>query len=250
MSKKQPSLRARDSDRADACGVIDAALADEQLTAAEHAARTARAMRAETFADLDREIGDLQLPHDFAATPLARGTQAPRWRKPVAFIAACALAVGLGFVSAKVVDWVAKPDYPDLTTADGLSYFLDRYRAEFGETTADDVTLYPRYASFSRAGSSYTFRGDFASSGRDTRKFAHSFDLAKVDLATYARVYRGAPTSLYAPGATVAYALIRLDPSSKKDPDAEISLYVKDSDVSRGYVKVSFAGAPIGVYPS
>ena len=87
MSKNPVPLRARDSDRADVCAVIDAALADGQLTASEHAARSAKAMRAETFAVLDRLIDDLQTTDDFAATPI--DTSAPReWPTSTHFLCA------------------------------------------------------------------------------------------------------------------------------------------------------------------
>ncbi|WP_433625693.1 DUF1707 SHOCT-like domain-containing protein [Nocardia sp. CA-120079] len=55
-------MRARDLDRANASSVLDAAYAEGQLGADEYRDRTAKAETAKTVGELERLIGDLQVP--------------------------------------------------------------------------------------------------------------------------------------------------------------------------------------------
>ncbi|MFE7796634.1 DUF1707 domain-containing protein [Nocardia sp. NPDC057440] len=54
--------RARDLDRANTCSVLDAAYAEGQLGADEYHDRTAQATAAKTLGELERVVGDLQMP--------------------------------------------------------------------------------------------------------------------------------------------------------------------------------------------
>ncbi|MFD0360546.1 DUF1707 domain-containing protein [Nocardia sp. GCM10030253] len=54
--------RARDLDRANTCGVLDAAYAEGQLGADEYHDRTAQVTAAKTLGELERVVGDLQAP--------------------------------------------------------------------------------------------------------------------------------------------------------------------------------------------
>ncbi len=53
--------RARDLDRSEVCGLLDAAYADGQLDAEEHRSRTAAATPAKTLGELREFVDDLQL---------------------------------------------------------------------------------------------------------------------------------------------------------------------------------------------
>lgn len=55
-------MRARDLDRVNACGLLDAAYAEGQLGADEYRERTASAAGAKTIGALNRLVGDLQIP--------------------------------------------------------------------------------------------------------------------------------------------------------------------------------------------
>ena len=54
------ATRAKDSDRNDTCQILDAALADGQLSAEEHRQRVASATKAVTLGDLRSLVTDLQ----------------------------------------------------------------------------------------------------------------------------------------------------------------------------------------------
>ncbi|MEV0028943.1 DUF1707 domain-containing protein [Nocardia sp. NPDC050793] len=72
-------MRARDLDRVNACGLLDAAYAEGQLGADEYRERTAKAGRAKTVGELARLTSDLQIPA--AARDLVPGGSA-KTRKP------------------------------------------------------------------------------------------------------------------------------------------------------------------------
>ncbi|WKG09496.1 DUF1707 domain-containing protein [Nocardia sp. PE-7] len=255
------NLRTRDADRADVCSMLDAALSDGQLTAAEHETRTATAMRAENFAALDRLVDDLQVPAELAATPVARGVaRVPRrWWIPVgAIVLAGLLGAGVGLLGRTVGDAVLGDPLPDLTTGNGLAHFVADYRAEYGTTIADELTLYPEYALVERDSGKpgkqdeLKYRGDFEKWGSqgsrppDTR----SFDLATVDLARYARLVSGAAGTTRVPNGWVSHVLVRYPPGGGKDAELEISIYVKNEAEQSGYFKIRPNGEPIAVYPA
>jgi hypothetical protein len=255
------TLRARDSDRADVCAMLDAALSDGQLTAAEHETRTATAMRAEDFGALDRLVEDLQVPAGLAGTPVARGVPRPprRWWIPVgAIVLAGLLGAGVGLLGRTVGDAVLGEPLPDLTTGNGLAHFVADYRAEYGTTLADELTLYPEYALVERDSGrpgkqdELQYRGDFEKWGSqgsrppDTR----SFDLATIDLARYARLMSGAPRTTRVPDGWVSHVLVRFPPGGGKDAEPEISIYVKNEAAQSGYLKIRPSGEPLAVYPA
>ncbi|KAF0849393.1 DUF1707 SHOCT-like domain-containing protein [Nocardia caishijiensis] len=254
------TLRARDADRADVCALLDAALADGQLTEAEHGKRTATAMRAETFGALDRLVDDLQVPGELAATPVARGApRAPRrWWIPVgAVVLAGLLGAGAGLAGRTVGDAVLGPPLPDLTTGNGFAHFLADYRAEYGSTLADELTLYPEYALVERDSGKpgkqdeLQYRGDFERWGSPGSRSpgTRSFDLGEVDLAKYARLMSGAPQTTRVPGGWVSHVLVRFPPGGAKDAEPEISIYVENEAEQSGYLKIRLDGEPIAVYP-
>ncbi|MEV0435812.1 DUF1707 domain-containing protein [Nocardia sp. NPDC050413] len=252
------NLRARDADRADVCALLDAALADGQLTETEHGKRTATAMRAETFGDLDRLVDDLQIPDGLAATPVARGIpRAPRrWWIPVgAVVLAGLVGAGAGLLGRSTV---LAPPLPDLTTGNGFAHFLADYRAEYGSALADELTLYPEYALVERDSGKpgkqdeLQYRGDFDRWGSPGSRppGTRSFDLATVDLAKYARLMSGAPQTTRVPGGWVSHVLVRFPPGGAKDAEPEISIYVKNEAEQSGYLKIRLSGEPIAVYPA
>ncbi|MEV0079737.1 DUF1707 domain-containing protein [Nocardia neocaledoniensis] len=255
------NLRARDADRADVCALLDAALADGQLTTAERDKRTATAMRAETFGALDRLVDDLQIPGDLAATPVARGIpRAPRrWWIPVdAIVLAGLLGAGAGLLGRTVGDAAFGEPLPDLTTGNGFAHFLADYRAKYGSTEVDELTLYPDYAIVERKADrpgkqdEQIYRGSFKPFGSQGSRTpdTKSFDLATVDLARYARLMSGAPVTTRVPGGWVSHVLVRFEPGGGKDAEPEISIYVKNDAEVSGYLKIRLDGEPIAVHPA
>ncbi|MQY24050.1 DUF1707 SHOCT-like domain-containing protein [Nocardia macrotermitis] len=247
------ALRVRDSDRVDACAVLDAACGDGQLTELEHAERTRIAMRAGTFAQLDAVLDDLQIPAnlvDRPATSRAHRRPARRWLRAGAFVAAVAL-IGMlcGWVSSDDGP-VASHRTPDMTTAAGLESFLTTYRAHFGDLLADEVVLHPDTASIERpaAGdpskSERTWYRDKFSSGSTTSRKPdlQPLDLGKLDLAKLAALLAGAAQSVGAPGNPISHIIIDRSGISRDAPPA-VSIYV--GGAVSGYLMVDFTGEPL-----
>lgn len=254
MASKTARLRARDTDRADVCGLLDAALADGQLTASEHTARTQAAMRAKSFGELDKLIADLQIPGDLVDAPVVRGGRGRGWWLPAAILLAAALFGALaGCVGRGGVDRVAADPLPDLTTGPGLAYFIDRYRAEFGDTVVDDLTVYPRYAIFYRNVNNrsqyFHFDGDFdPSSSSQARKLdTPTVDLATIDLPVVSRLLAGAPQSLLLPGSPISHVSIEREAAKNAQP--RLQIFVRNEVDESGFMTVLFDGEPLEVRP-
>ncbi|WP_039803162.1 DUF1707 SHOCT-like domain-containing protein [Nocardia araoensis] len=254
-------VRARDTDRSDVCGLLDAALADGQLTAAEHAARTARAMRAKSFGELDALIDDLQIPDGLANAPVVRvdRRRPRRWLAPVSVVVAALVAGAMvGGISRCGVDLPGfSEDVPDMTTGAGLAYFLAEYRAEFGDMSADKVTMYPKYVSVDRQkpGSSaetgdYHYNGDFRGSDTSERqRGTRSFDLAAIDVPAIAGLLAGAPQSVKTPDGVITHVIMDFQSNGPIDLGPAIRIFVENKGGSSGYLTATFAGEPLAVFP-
>ena len=252
-------IRARDSDRADACGMLDAALADGQLSAEEHASRTSTAMRAKTFDELDRLIGDLQIPSRLAASPVVspRRRRSPRRCVYAAVLVVAAAAVG-GIAGAIAnSDLGPTKTVPTLTTGAGLHFFLDEYRAEFGDTVADELGLYPAHAVFDRPAPGngrqsdpYLYDGEFDDWGSPSTRSddERSFDLGTVDQVALAGLLAGAPETLHVPDGEVEIVSFRYESGSEDGPPT-ISIHVENDAGHTGHMVVGFDGEPFDIYP-
>ncbi|WP_330251655.1 DUF1707 domain-containing protein [Nocardia sp. NBC_00565] len=255
-------IRARDTDRADVCGLLDAALADGQLTEGEHADRTAKAMRAKAFGELDQLIGDLQVPQNLVDAPVIRvdRRRPRRWIAPVAFIAGSAIiGAAAGGIAGCAGGTIGLSEHlPVLTTGTGLAYFIDEYRAEFGDTQVDDVTVYPSYVIFERraagdptATARYRYNGSFhdysASSGR--RSDVRSFDLASIDQRAIAGLLAGAPQSVRLPDTAITHVSLEFPPGGSADRPPVVVIHVTNKANSTGVLTTTFTGEPLTVSP-
>ncbi|MGW4771497.1 DUF1707 SHOCT-like domain-containing protein [Nocardia sp. NPDC004278] len=254
-------IRARDTDRADVCGMLDAALADGQLTEDEHRARTAKAMSAKSFGELDPIVGDLQIPDNLVDAPVVRvdRRRPRRWLAPVAIIAGAAVVGAMaGGIASCAGDVGPTEHVPTLTTGAGLAYFIDEYRAEFGDTIVDEVTLYPDYAVFKRpapgnptatADGYYngSFRNPTINTGR--KPDARTFDLTTIDLPALAGLLAGAPTTIKVPDGAITHASIEFPPGSSSDKTPVVEIYAADKTNASGYLTVTVKGEPIRISP-
>lgn len=257
-------IRARDTDRADVCGLLDAALADGQLGADEHAERTAKAMSAKSFGEFDEIIGDLQIPDDLVDTPVVRvdRRRPRRWLAPVAVVVAAAvIGAAMGGIAscASGSSSESSEHVPVLTTGIGLAYFIDEYRAEFGDTKADEVLLYPGYVLVKRqaAGNpavtaSYRYDGDFRdSTTSDGRKpDVRTIDLATIDLRAIAGLLAGAPASLGIPDGVIVNASIEFVSNGSVDLGPGLEIYAKNQAQASGLMTVTLTGEPLQVSPT
>ncbi|MFI6871352.1 DUF1707 domain-containing protein [Nocardia sp. NPDC050406] len=252
---RHSGTRVRDSDRVDACTLLDAAHAEGELTESEHTERTVAAMRAVTFGDLDALVGDLQIPRNLANVPLVRTDRripSRRWQLAAATVAAAALLGALGGCVARVAE--PNPPLPDPTTGPGLASFLTAYRERFGDAMVDEVSLYPGYVLVDRPGGepgrgedirydSDGFDVETTSRGRDVA----SFDLGALDIDRVAGLIAGAPRTVRIPDGAITHILVRREIASA---DAEPVLTVHVSDGGRsGFVDLALSGEPIAVHP-
>ncbi|WP_216918112.1 DUF1707 SHOCT-like domain-containing protein [Nocardia noduli] len=259
MASTTSPVRARDDDRADVCGLIDAALADGQLSSDEHAARTAAAMKAEYFGELDKLTWDLQIPGAFADAPVVRGgvRRRTRWWIPVGvLLVAALLGMAAGCVGS-AADKISGPPLPDLTTGAGQAYFLDRYRAEFGDTVADDFTIYPGYALFHRSTDNplksqyYHFDGDFDEFGSESARkpTTPTVDYGAVNLPVLARLLAGAVDTLKVPNGRISHMSLQLPSGSEPDAAPLVSIYVRNEAQDSGSMEIAFDGEVLEVSP-
>ncbi|GAB2634078.1 hypothetical protein GCM10027068_11880 [Prescottella soli] len=175
--------RARDIDRAQTCGLLDAGYGEGQLDPTEYESRTAAAMKAKTLGELDGLVSDLQIPAHLVETALRSATASRRPRRgPVIAAAVAAVAVVIGAVffvargddeaaqTADAAEGVAAADEPaplpapipgepdaividpiDTTTVEGIRTFIDRYRVKFKDTVVDRAIFYPDRVDVTRA---------------------------------------------------------------------------------------------------
>ncbi|BBX12777.1 MULTISPECIES: DUF1707 SHOCT-like domain-containing protein [Mycobacteriaceae] len=269
MATRQSSgTRAKDSDRDDVCRILDAALAEGQLSSEEHRERVSAATRAVTLGDLHSLIADLQT----ASAPV----QLPALNKPVGFggRAMAAAALGAAVLLGLGIGWGvygntssplsftsdpgAKPDgvaplvlTPPrrLHSLGGLSGLLEQARAKFGDTLGYRLVVYPDYASLTRADPTedrreldYSYRGgwgDPSSSAKNSG--AVLVDLSGFDIKAAVGILRGAPETLGIKDGDVKSTYLIVEPA--RDPTTpgalSLSVYVS-SDYGGGYI--NFAG--------
>ncbi|GAB0102490.1 DUF1707 domain-containing protein [Nocardia sp. JMUB6875] len=250
---RSQGLRARDTDRVDACTLLDAAHAAGELTAAEHTQRTSKAMAAKTFGDLDAVLDDLQIPANLVNSPVVRANRrGPSTRMRVAAVIVLAAAV-LGAFAGCVSRTVApKPELPDPTTGPGLASFVEAYQDHFGDTKADQVLLYPGYVLVQRRKDNSASRDDyirydgtFHSSGDVARSAGQdAVDLTSLDVHKLAELLAGAPQTLGLQNGRISHVEIAHGP----DGNPVVSIYVADEGRS-GYLTVTAKGEPTAIYP-
>ncbi|MFC9996418.1 DUF1707 domain-containing protein [Nocardia sp. NPDC127526] len=262
-NRRHAKLRVRDADRVDACALLDAARAEGELTEAEHTQRTAKAMRAQTFGDLDRLIHDLQIPRNLADAPVVRVDRRKpslRWQAAGVVVVVAALLGALGGCVARTT--ASNPPLPDPTTGPGIASFLAAYRDRYGDLMVDEVSLYPEYVLAERATSDperaediYYNASGFRIDSTSRDDSTTPLDLATLDVAKLARLIAGAPQTLGVPGGEITHVLIDRTPGANlTDPNstvtaATVAIYAKDGPRS-GHMTLTLAGEPLSVYPA
>ena len=280
MANGQTSrTRAKDSDRTDTCQILDTALAEGQLSMAEHGERVKAATNAATLGQLRSLVEDLQTSRQIRSDPVqlptlhGPGVAGGRtgWALRLATAAVLVtLGVGIGwglFGNATSSPFDRPPDpgaKPDgiapvvlapprqLHSLGGLNGLLEQMRAKFGDTVGYRLVIYPDYAVLTRPDPgdgrrtlSYSYRGGWddpstSPKGTDDR----AIDLGKFDVPAIVGVLRGAPETLNIKPDEVKNTYLTLDPA--RDPTApdalEISVYVS-SEFGSGYITLNPDGS-------
>ena len=270
------ATRAKDSDRTEACRILDQALQDGQLSMAEHQQRISAATRAVTLGDLHGLIVDLQTE----STPVQLAPAKPRlpftplpfnpFKAPlrvaiISLVAVPLLGIGLGWSILNKINWPegfsssvfdpgAKPDgVPPVVLAPprqlhslgGLTGLLEQARAKFGDTMGYRLVIYPDYASLDRPDPgeprrqlSYSYRGGWGDPTRSaTGSRAALVDLSQLDPKAAVGIMRGAPETLGIKAADVKSSYLIIEAAA--DPTAPGTLALSayvSSDYGSGYI--------------
>ncbi len=270
-TRQTAGTRAKDSDRDDVCRILDSALAQGQVSSAEHQERISAATRAVTLGDLHSLVGDLQTETAPVKLPTLRG--------PAEFgvrgVAVKALgALGAALVAGMLLGWAmygntssplsftsdpgAKPDGVapvvltpprQLQSLGGLTGLLEQARQKFGDTMGYRLVVYPDYASLNRPDPTeerrkldYSYRGGWDDPSTSSKSSDDVLvDLGAFDVKAAVGILRGAPETLGIKPADVKSTYLIVDPA--RDPTTpgalSLSVYVS-SDYGGGYI--AFAG--------
>lgn len=269
-TRQTSATRAKDSDRDDTCRILDSALAEGQVSSAEHRERIGAATRAVTLGDLHALVADLQN----ADAPV----QLPALTKPLkmgsrglalgALGAAILVGMGIGWgvygnTSSPLSftsDPGAKPDGVtpvvltpprQLHSLGGLSGLFEQARTKFGDTMGYRLVVYPDYASLDRPDPgeprrqlSYSYRGGWDSpSSSATSSHGTAVDLSRFDMKATVGILRGAPETLGIKASEVksTYLIIEASTDPTEPGTVTQSIYVS-SDFGGGYISFDGAG--------
>ncbi|AWH01383.1 DUF1707 SHOCT-like domain-containing protein [Rhodococcus ruber] len=264
VSRHTPRTRARDIDRAQACGRLDTAYADGQLDFGEHRDRTARAMSAKTLGELADLVRDLQPPENPAVPSSARR---PGLRRIVAVAVAVAAAVAgaVLLLSAGPAPEPAavreQPAAPVAVPGDGVDPIvvtpvrplepggfegvLASVRDRFGDTVVYRLVLRPDRAHIERALpddpgriATYSYAGGALRAQPVTTQRLPGYrdvDLGGVDPGALTTRIAEAPALVGLPDGAVSHV------SFAHDGTPTANIYVDSGDRTR-YVKVLFDG--------
>lgn len=272
MAAASARTRARDLDRTSACAALDAAYAEGQIDAGEHATRVRAATSARTLGELRALVADLQAPdapRDLrsAARRGARG----RARLVGAVVSLALLGGGfaLGRVTADPATALPAPPFmpgagspdraearvvgvPDLHSPDGLTQLVAQFRETFGTARVVDLTLYPDYASIEIAvdGSptrtrSLLYRGGFQETSTGTRDPDEALvDLDALNITAVLGLLEGAPQSLAVPDPTSRYLIYR-----DLGDGPEVAIHASNEFRESGHLTATPDGIVIAVHP-
>ena len=266
---QRAGTRAKDSDRTDTCQILDTALAEGQLSMAEHQQRVKAATNAATIGDLRSLVGDLQTANAPVQLPDLRGPRLGSragWgiRAAVAGVLVL-LGIGIGWglygnTSSPLsftADPGAKPDGVapvvltpprQLESLGGLTGLLEQMRKKFGDTLGYRLVIYPEYAVLDRPDPdderrtlSYTYRGGWGNPSTGSKgSESVAVDLAAFDAKAVVGVLRGAPETLNIKPDEVKTTYLIIEPSGDLTaPKAvEVSIYVS-SEFGSGYLQLN-----------
>lgn len=284
MATRQTAhTRAKDTDRNNACQVLDSALADGQLSMEEHRTRVGLATTAATLGDLQSLVDDLQndnapvqMPHLQKPSRVRAAGAGPGWGLRVATAAVLVLlgiAIGWGLYGntsspmSFQTDPGAKSDGIEgkvltpprqLHSLGGLNGLFEQMRKRFGDTMGYNLTVYPDYAVLDRADPNeprrildYTYRGGWGDSTSNSAKADDDVlvDLGAIDVPKVVEVLRGAPETLGIPQEDVSNVYLVIDPARTPITPGELTLtvYVSSELAGSGYIQIGADGVEKGI---
>ncbi|MDP7704894.1 DUF1707 domain-containing protein [Mycobacterium sp. TY815] len=268
------TTRAKDSDRQDACTILDRALNDGELSMEEHRERVSAATNAVTLGDLQHLVDDLQSAESEQPAQMPKlKLQARRSGLGLAaasFAVTELLGIGIGWGlygnTTSPLDFTSDPGAKSdgiaavvltppkqLQSLGGLTGLLEQTRKRFGDTMGYRLLVYPDYASIDRKDPTddrrvldYNYRGgwgDPTSSARNSSTDVALVDLGKFDVKTVVGILRGAPETVGIKQQDVKSIYLIVEPA--KDPTTpgalSLTIYVS-SDYGSGYIELAGDG--------
>ncbi|QLL07518.1 DUF1707 SHOCT-like domain-containing protein [Mycobacterium vicinigordonae] len=265
------STRAKDSDRQEACRILDEAFNDGEISSEEHRERISAATQAVTLGDLQPLLADLQSQ----AAPVKPPVLRPRTPRAGLGLAAAALGVtvllgiGIGWGlygnTTSPLDFTSDPGAKSdgvapvvvtppkqLHSLGGLTGLMEQTRRRFGDTIGYRLVVYPTYASLDRKDPNddrrilnYTYRGGWGDPSNSAKSSTDTVlvDLGKFDVKTVVGVLRGAPETVGIKQSDIKSTYLIVEPA--KDPTAPgtltLTIYVS-SDYGSGYIALASDG--------
>ncbi len=283
------STRARDADRAAAAELLDLARTEGQITEDEHRAYSDLLGEATMLGDLAELTADLQGHRRTPAPPNRAQPARQGWY--LAVLTAAALAVAFGAFAltgredepasaeapvAAAPDAEApqaglpapRPEFddvepivvatPELITGAGMAHFIADYRAEFGDTIADEVSLYPDHGDVDRAipgqpnrQVSYDYRGGFQRpSDPTTRKVdTPTVDLGVLDTAAIGAALANAAAIAQVPDGKVSHLSVEIHRFPPNEGRMVVAVYVSNTFRESGHFILGPGGEVLRVWP-
>jgi uncharacterized protein DUF1707 len=276
--------RAKDSDRNDTCQILDTALAEGQLSMAEHGERVKTATTATTLGQLQDLVSDLQGPK--SSTPVITKVvtrRIPRigggWGLKAAMAAVLivlGIAIGWGLYgnTPSPLNFESDPGAKDdgiaatvltpprqLQSLGGFTGLFEQMRKKFGNTMGYELDIHEDMAYVARPDPqdnrrslTYYYRGgwdDPSGSASAVDADERLIDLAKFDHEKILSILRGAPETVGIKRADVTSTWLRIqagdDPST---PDAASIEIVVSSEFGGGRIELYPDGATKAIWPA
>jgi hypothetical protein len=272
-TRQSARTRAKDSDRDQTCKVLDEALAEGQLSMAEHGERVKAATAAATLGELWDLVSDLQtvkpsapiitkVINRHAPSPGAGATWGIR-AAVAAVLVVLGIVIGWGVygTSSSPLGAAADPGAAadgiapvvltpprQLHSLGGLSGLMEQMKLKFGDTTGYRLVVYPDYASLDRPDPAeerrklnYSYRGGWDDPSTSTRTSRDiDADLGAFDLKAVIGVLRGAPETVGLKPAEVDTTYLIIEPT--ETGELQISVYVS-SDFGSGSIVMHADGS-------
>lgn len=281
--RRTSSTRAKDSDRHDTCQILDTALAEGQLSMAEHGDRVKTATNAATLGELQPLVSDLQTAQSPVQLPKLGNRRLPAMGNGWGLRAAIAgvlvvlgVAIGWGLYgnTPSPLNFTSDPGAKSdgipaqvltpprkLHSLGGLNGLLEQMKQKWADTTGYSLTVYPDYASLQRPDPGderrvlqYVYRGgwgDPSTSAKDDRDAL--VDLGAFDAPAVVGIMRGAPETLGIKAEDVDNIYLSIDPSSDETAPSgaiDLAIYVS-SEFGSGYIELNPDGTVKQInYPS